>query len=118
MLDGVDRDESTPPGIPRDPSDEALVLANLALRTRFLAGHVGEVAGKLDAMGGAERAHVCEALAEECRELGGVSHDAARALHDVAVGQRPAGVRTPRVRAPARRSLLDRALAVFGLRRA
>jgi hypothetical protein len=107
-------ESSTPGGIVRDPSPEALVLAQLALRATFLANSLGAVAGKLDALGGSERAHVCEQLADEAREVGGLSHDAARALHDVAMGYDPARRSAP-VALP--RSWFDRLLAHLGLQR-
>ena len=98
----------------RNPSPEALELAKLALRASFFANSLGAVAGKLDALGGPERAHLCEQLADEAREVGGLSHDAARALHDVAMGYDPARRSAPVVLP---RSWLDRLLARFGLQR-
>ena len=113
--DGREREErSTPGGVLRNPSPEALELAKLALRASFFANSLGSIAGKLDALGGPERAHVCEQLADEAREVGGLAHDAARALHEVAMGFEPARRSGP-VAAPP--GWLDRLLARLGLQR-
>jgi hypothetical protein len=91
-----DDDPSTPPGIRRDASTEALVLANVALRLRYLANRIGEVAGKLDTVGAAERAYLLDDVSDALRDDGDIAHDAARACHVAARGYAPIPPGVPR----------------------
>lgn len=81
MTDGNgSSDDETPPVIPRVPSPESVLVADLALVFTALAVGCREAARKLDTLEGSEREQLVYELQREFARIGDECHEARRAL--------------------------------------
>ncbi len=81
-------DEHETPAPPRSKrSAAAHTIADLGLSLGALGIQCGEIARTFDASGGTARSALLWQLAQELRDAGGVCHDAARHLEDIAQGR-------------------------------
>lgn len=80
----------------RNPSGEALAIANMGLTLNAMSATCGTLARRLDEAVGVERAALLIAAGREFREFADIAHDTGREFHEIGTGIAPGFSDRPR----------------------